>query len=202
MASRVGVINRALVKLGVQNIADPDEESEPARVAKQVFDDTVRAELRKYPWLFATRRAQLAASATAPVFGFKTAFPLPVDFARIVQVGEYFDFSGIRNAPLDRSVVPYRIEGAQILTDLPAPLNIRYVADVSSDPGQWDATFVDALACRLAAEMCETLTKAPSKTEMMEKAYRRAIGEARRLAAIESPPEPIPDNSWTMTRFY
>ena len=202
MATRVGVINRALVKLGVQTIADPDEESEPARVAKQLFDDTVRAELRKYPWSFAIRRVQLAASATAPAFGFTTAFPLPVDFARAVQVGEYFDFSGVRNAPLDRSVVPYRIEAGQIVTDLPAPLRLRYVADVSFDPGQWDAAFTDALACRLAAEMCETLTKNSAKTELMEKMYRRAVAEARRLTAIESPPEPIPHNSWTMTSFY
>lgn len=202
MASRVGVINRALIKLGVQTIADPDEESEPARVSKQVFDDTVQAELRKNPWAFAIRRARLAASVTAPSFGFKTAFPLPTDFIRIVQVGDYFDFSAVRNAPLDRSVVPYRIEGRSIVTDLPAPLNIRYVADISADPGQWDATFVDALAARLSVEMCETLTKNTSKLTLMERLYQRAIGEARRLNAIESPPEPLPDNSWVMTRFY
>lgn len=202
MASRVAVINRALIKLGVQTIADPDEESEPARVSKQLFDDSARAELRKNPWSFAIRRAQLAASATAPAFEFDRAFPLPSGFVRLVQVGEYYDFAAVRHAPLDRSVVPYRIEGTEILTDWPAPLNMRYVTDLSADTGSWDAAFVDAFAYRLAADMCGTLLNSDSKTTMLEKQYQRAVGEARRLNAIETPPEPLPDNSWTMTRFY
>jgi hypothetical protein len=202
VSSRVSVINRALIKLGVQTIADPDEESEPARVSKQLFDGSARAELRKNPWCFATRRAQLAAALSAPAFGFTRAFPLPSDFVRLVQAGDYYDFAAVRHAPLDRSVVPYRIEGAQLLTDWPAPLNIRYVADLSADPGQWDAAFIDAFSFRLAAEMCGTLTGSDSKTAMLDKQYSRAIGEARRLNAIETPPEPLPDNSWTTTRFF
>jgi hypothetical protein len=50
--------------------------------------------------------------------------------------------------------------------------------------------------------MCGTLTGSDSKTTLLDKQYSRAIGEARRLNAIETPPEPLPDNSWIFTRFF
>lgn len=201
MTSRTQIINFALTKLGVQTVTSEDEASEPAIKAKLVFDTAVRSELRRHAWSFALARAQLAASSTPPAFGWINAFPLPTDCLRVIQVGEYFDFAGVRQQ-VDTIVVPYAIEARQILTDLGAPLKLRYVRDMSNEIAQWDAAFTDAMSNRLAIELAETLTKSTTRYEQATQMYKASITEARRCNAIELPPVPLPDNSFMMSRIY
>lgn len=200
MASRTDVINRALIKLGTPTIADPNEDSEQALKAAVVFDDLVRSELRGNAWSFAITRTVLAALAAAPAYEWTYQFQLPSDFVRVVQVNDYWQFAGVREAT-DAAAVPYAIEGTKILTNFTAPLRFRYVRDVSDDPTVWDAAFIEAFSCRLAAELAETLTKSATKKQMMQGDYKIALREAKRLNAIELPPVPLPDNSWITGRY-
>lgn len=198
--SKTVLMNRALTKIGVNRINSPDEQSEPARVCSSVYDTLVRAELRKNPWTCAVLRAQLPADGAAPAFGFKYAYPLPADFIRVVQVGDYSDFANIRDA-VDEIVVPYSIERGSLLSDLSAPLNLRYVADISADPSSWDALLLETVACKMALEICDTLTKNTQKKQVLAAEYKDAIREAKRLNAIETPPVPVLDNSWLTGRY-
>lgn len=200
MASKVDIINRAMIKLGAPTIADPNEDSEQALKANVVFDSLLASELRKHAWSFAIARTQLAALAEAPAYEWTYQFQLPADFVRVVQVNDYWQFAGVREAT-DEAAVPYVIEGTKLLTNFTAPLRFRYVRNVSEDPTTWDATFVEAFACRLAEELCETLTKSVAKKAQMEKDYLQAVREARRVNAIELPPVPLPDNSWITGRY-
>ncbi|CAB4126149.1 hypothetical protein UFOVP68_11 [uncultured Caudovirales phage] len=200
MASRTDIINRALIKLGAPTIADPNEDSEQALKAGVVFDTLLRSELRMHPWSFAIKRATLAPLTTAPAYEWTYAYQLPSDFLRIVMVNDYWDFAGVREAN-DAPAVPYSIEGQQLLTNFAAPLKFRYVYDVSADPNVWDALFVETFACRLGEELCETLTKSAAKKATMETDYRQALRDARRVNAIELPPQPLPDNSWVTGRY-
>jgi len=200
MTSRVDIINFALIKLGVPTIADTAEDSEQALKSGILFDRVLRSELRKHPWSFAIKRTILAALAEAPAYEWGYQFQLPGDFLRVVQVNDYYQFAGVREAT-DDAAVPYTIEGRNLLTNFQAPLRFRYVADVGVDPTTWDATFIDAFSCRLAEELCETLTKSGSKKAMMEKDYAQAVREAKRVNAIELPPVPLLDNSWITGRY-
>ena len=200
MTSRTVAINRALLKLGVQRVTSEDEESEPARAAKLVFDTACQGELRRHAWSFAKARTSLPADATAPSYGWTYAYTLPPDWLRLLQVGEYYDWPSGR-FPVGQRVVPYEIEGRKILTDYGAPLNIRYIKDVTEDPTQWDAAFFEAFCLRLAIEMAPTLVKSEALVARLEKQYSEAIREAKRTNAIELPPEPIPDSDWMSERF-
>jgi hypothetical protein len=199
VASKTEVFNRALIKIGVNNVSSPDDPSEQARKCSVVFPSLVRAELRKNPWSFAIARVALPVLATAPAFGWSFAYQKPSDFVRVVQVGDYYDFAQIRVA-IDQPTVPYALEGQTIVTDLGAPLRLRYVRNVSEDTESWDDLFTEAFACRLAMEVCESLTKNQSKFANVTRWYKESIAEAKRLNAIELPPVPLPDNSWVTTR--
>lgn len=157
-----------------------------------------RAELRANAWRFALRRAQLAALAGAPDFGFARQFQLPTDCVRVHKVGDYYVGASLTDyRTTDESA--YSIEGGVILTDYPAPLNIVYVRD-ETDVSKFDALMVDAVAQKLALAIAPILTQSASKQQTTKDDYRDTIAQAKRVNAIEVPPEPIPDDSWMLAR--
>ena len=93
----------------------------------------------------------------------------------------------------------YAIEGNAIITSYSAPLKIRYVAQIT-DPNQWDPLFREALACRIAAEICEDLTQSDTKKQNAWNEWKRAISEAGRIGAIERPPQMPPDDQFIISR--
>src|SRR5690606_40618312 len=60
----------------------------------------------------------------------------------------------------------------------------------------FDALFVEAFACRLAAEACETITNSNTKKQAAWAEYGEAIGQARRANAIERPAVAMSDDTW------
>lgn len=194
MASEVAICNQALVKVGASRITSLAEESKQARTLSAIYAIKRDAELAANPWTFAIKRAQIPASSTAPAFGWAYAYPLPSDYLALVEVGEDFTFYDSDSGAL------FAIEtdsngSLSILTDQTSPLNVRYVYRVTNT-GLFNSLFVEALACRLAAEVCEELTQSASKKEALWLEHRRALREARRLNAIEQPPRKNPVASW------
>jgi len=197
--SDVAIVNLALTKLGDARITSLDDDSKPARTMKAIYELIRDAELRRRKWRFSIRRASLPALAEIPAFGYANAYQLPADCVKLLMVGDLapgVDLSDIRTG-FDTEL--YSLEGRQILTDLAAPLSLRYQARVT-DPAQFDATFVAALASRLAYEACEDLTQSSSKKQDAMNDYRLAIREAVAANAIEVVPTPLPDDSWLLSR--
>jgi hypothetical protein len=56
------------------------------------------------------------------------------------------------------------------------------------------------LACRLALELCESLSDSTTKKQDLKDDYKAAISLARRMNAIEQPPRRTPDSSWVNAR--
>jgi hypothetical protein len=194
MASEVDICNQALVKVGAARIVALADDTKQARTLNAIYAIKRDAELAANPWTFAIKRAQITASVTAPVFGWARAFSLPSDYLAMVEVGSDYSFYDSGDGAL------FGLETASdgsiaVLTDQPTPLNVRYVFRVTN-PLRFSALFVEALACRLAAEVCEELTQSASKKEALWGEHRRAIREARRLNAIEQPPRKNPPTSW------
>ena len=91
------------------------------------------------------------------------------------------------------------IEGRKILTNLGAPLNVQYVTRVT-DPTLFSAPFYRALGCRLAVDLCESLTQSDTKQTKADGKYKESIREAVRANAIELPPEHLADDEWITSR--
>lgn len=198
MASNVEIANAALTKIGARRIVSLTDNSKEAREVNSMFTRIRDAELRARNWLFSIKRAQLAAQVTAPLFQYANAFRPPADCLKLLQVGDYYpgvdltDYIGMDNAE-------YSLENGLILTDYAAPLNLRYVARIE-DPTLFDATFVEAFACKLAMELAEPITASTSKRQLAFDEYKFAIREAVRANAVEKPPVKVADDTFIIAR--
>lgn len=198
MASEVEIVNIGLTLLGSTRITSLDDDIKPAREAKALFSHARDAVLGGYDWTFAFARAQLPALVDVPLFQFAYKYQLPSDCLRAIMVGEYYagiDLTDYRGAPTEE----FAIEGREILTDLGAPLNLKYVKRVT-DTALFHATFNYALGARMAMDLCEALTQSNTKYEKSERAYNKAISIAIRSNAIQLPPKKLADDEWLMSR--
>lgn len=182
------------MKLGAARINSIDDDVKNAREAKAIWAVKRDAELAANPWSFATTRASIPATSTAPAFGFGYAYPLPADYLAMVEVGQFWAMY----EPSDGGPW-FAIEGDEILTDEGSPLRIRYVRRIEN-AGLFPALFVEALACRLAAELAEPLTQSLQKRQAAWREHAQAVSLARRRNAIERPPQRTVDDSWTIAR--
>ena len=196
--SSVEIANIALTKLGASRIITMDDDVKQARAIRATFDPARRSELRAHNWTFAIVRKQLPVLADPPNWGFNFQYQLPEDCLRVIQVSDLFagiSLDDYRNG--DRS--SYAIEQHRIATDDGPPLKIRYIRDVT-DAGQFDAVFCQALAARLAMELCEEITQSNTKMQWLQGVYKSVMMEAIRVDAIERPPNPLPDSEWVLGR--
>jgi hypothetical protein len=198
MASQTAICNRALSKLGAARILTITDDVKAARELNSMWDIVRDGELRRNVWNFATTRTSLAALATTPAWGFTYEYQLPSDFIRVVQVNDSYYVANLTDYRTMQDV-PYQIEGLKILTDYSAPLKLRYVQRIE-DTQQWDAAFVEAFASRLAYECAEAITQSSTKKQEAFEDYKVAIRSAKLVDAIENPPEPLPDDSWLLSR--
>src|SRR3990167_8305887 len=130
--SKVAVANGALQRLGAKRIESLTQDHPNARSMNAAFDRVLKAEIRRYDWAFAIKRASVAADADDPVWGDWNKFTLPGDYIRLLRDDE----SG--------QTVDWRIEGLSILSKDAAPLEFRYLAFIE-DPNFYDALFIEAV---------------------------------------------------------
>lgn len=190
MAAKVDIFNFALVMLGAQTISSPTENTKNAKACLSVYDMIRLSELRKRPtWNFAIKIAQLPASSTVPLFDRNYSYPLPSDFVSLC-------------APYPEANSPYRdwvIQDGQIYTNDSAPLNVRYVSDIS-DTTKFDPMFVKALAASIAETICDSITQSNSKIQIANERYKQAIGEAKKSNSFDIVSEVQPEDIYLSVR--
>jgi len=182
MPGVVDIWNSALQKVGAKRVSNTDENSASALACKACYEAQRDAELRAHTWNFAKRRASLPAVSPAPAWGRANAFNLPSDWLRMHR--EYSE----RNT-LD---IDYEIEGRQILSNYDAPLNIRYIAQIT-DVNTMDPLFREVVATRMAIQMAEQLTQSNTKKQSLENQLLFVRNQAVKANAMDNasftPPE-------------
>jgi len=189
MASKVEICNMALLKLNASIITSLTENSKAARNCNLVYEPTKLAELRKHFWSFSIKRDQLAADSTAPLFTKTNSFTLPSDFVKLVSP----DPEDLTNN------LDWIIEGKAIYTDDSAPLNIRYVYNVT-DVNEMDSLFRDTLSFKIAINLADALTQSNSKKRNLFVEYKDSIAAARKANAIEKISQKTPEDEWVTVR--
>jgi hypothetical protein len=187
MASVVEICNMALADVGdifIESLADTSKEARRCSVA---YNPARRGLLRAFDWNFARARVELAPLVAAPAFGFSAAFQLPSECMRVLSVvGD----------------PEWTVEGRTILAAGDA-LQIIYTRDVT-DPNQFDALFIRALATRLAADIAYSLAPSKELVQNLEAKHAMAVTLAQRVGAIESDwktkTAAMDSNDWTTAR--
>jgi hypothetical protein len=100
----------------------------------------------------------------------------------------------------------WTFEGGYIVTSEIGPVMMRYVADVS-DVSTMDPMFCEALAARVANEICFRVLADASPQERAEKKadtrahYRTEMAEARMVNGIEAGPVEAWEDEWITVRY-
>ena len=186
MPSETSIANAALTLLGERRIDSLEDSTKTARLLKERFTEVRNDTLRAYPWNFATKRAAIPKDVIDPVWGFDNAYTLPTDCLRLINV----------NNPGGH---PYRIEGRKIVTDIGAPLQIEYTAEVN-DAQEMDVLFRQAFAAALAADVAEAVTGTSTKVEELQQMMRQKMSAARTPDAQESTPRVVEASEWLFAR--
>jgi hypothetical protein len=199
-AAPLDICNLALSFLGAGQIQSLTQPTNTARVLNSEFAMTRDAEIRAHVWKFAKSRAALSALVAVPASGpYTNQFALPSDCLRVLMVGDSYPGIDLQDYRQDPTNADYSIEGRNILTNLPAPLAISYMAQVT-DTTQFDACFDIVLAAKLAWKCCERITQSADKRKLAIAEYKAGLMDALRANAIEGPPVMIADGPWLIAR--
>jgi hypothetical protein len=183
--SVVDIANLALVLVGAEPIVLITEQNNRARACNAAWPFVRQQVLRSHSWNCATTRTQLAPLATAPSWGFATAYTVPADCLHVMEV----------DTPED-----WRVEGGQILTDATGVLNIRYLRD-ETDPEQFDASLANALAVRLAVDISEKINGNRIKRAQLLEQYRELLNDAMVDDGEEQSPAEFEEDDWITSRY-
>lgn len=195
MAADVDIANLALQKLGAKRIATLTEDSRNARSCNNCYARLRDAELRMHPWSFAVKYKLLASSTTAPAFDYLYSFPLPIDCLKALPPND----NDLDWKIVARNIYTNALNGSAILpagVSTSAPqLALIYVAQIT-DTSLFDPLFVETLAAKMAAEMCEEITQSNTKQQAMLENYKYWVGEAKKANAFENTQQEPPEDTW------
>lgn len=169
MTTEIDVINMALIRLGEKPITSLSDQRKAARIASATFDEHRDFVTQDHAWNFATRFVELAASATAPDFGFQRAFPINPEHLRVVEMYDEPDADW---------EVQQHLGARAILTDLTAPLKARIIFQVT-DLSITTPMYRDALAQYCASQWAEAMTGSLDRKSEMLAEYTLKVTTAR-----------------------
>ena len=188
MASDVTIVNRALTLLGDRAITAFSDDRKVARLATRDFADERDDLIAAHPWNFAMARASLPANSTAPEWEFVRAFDFPVDALRIITVnGENLGYE-------------WHVEGRQIVTDLEAPVEIKYQRRVT-DANLMPPFFREALAAKLAWGWAESITGSATIEKAKAEQYGVKLTSARTSDGQEGTQGVLDTSTWLNARY-
>ena len=191
MASDVDIANNALSILGASVISSLTEDTKNARICSQRFSNVRNRVFRAHPWNCLIKRVQLAQNTTAPVIEFTYAYALPADFLRVLK---------IHNGTTDSvaSEMPYKIEGANLITD-EATVYLIYVSK-DTDSTNYDTYLYEVLAYQLAADIAYGITNNATLAKNLLADADEKLREARFVDSTENSTDTVEADEFTDAR--
>lgn len=178
MPSREEICNLALALIGDERITSLDTDtSKEAKLCLEFFAQARDECLAAHRWNFATARASLAASPTAPAFEWSAQYQVPADCLRVLGL-----YTEDPHQPWER-------EGDLILCNLAAPLRIQYIRRAEAT-GSWAPLFVRLMAATLAERLCLPLSASKEQRARIADELETARRQARQIDAAEGTPKP------------
>lgn len=183
--SEVAICNQALTMLGSATIEALSDNNTRAQFCNAQYANVRDEVLRMHPWNCAVHRASVAASGSDPSFQYSYQYRLPTDpyCLRLLSIYQ------------TDTIYAWRVEGRFILTDRPAPLQIKYIGRVTN-PLHFDPLLSNAIAIRMAALGAIPLMQDFKAAAMFEEMFRRALADARFMNAGENSPRKPNQKGW------
>ena len=189
--------NLALSWMGQSLINSFSDNQTEAKVMEANYELSRDKVLGDYAWTFALERQTLAALADGPSWGSERRFLIPSDVIRVHRVYRP-NLSG--QGTIQRSMLPAQWErqGRYILAN-ENTVWAEFIMKVT-DAGQFSPGFVHALAARMAADTCMTLTENRQLLVDLEDLYDKKLDEAAYADGSQGRTEVIRSNKLTGAR--
>lgn len=185
MADKTQIANLALTNLAAENIMDIDEASESASKIRTVYEHVRNAVFAEHPWNFCSEDVQLGALLTKPLINYAYAYALPTE---LVRLNEVYDSHGNRLEPGDYKVVKDNMLYCNV-----SPVIINYNIIVE-DETKFPPLFVQALAAKLAFEICYSVTGSRTLQADMWELYNHKIAMSKNQNAVENNKQTLKEN--------
>ena len=204
MTTNIDICSQALSLLRANTISSFDDGSNEANICETHYTDFAEDILTRYPWSFATKKAQLNQDATAPVNEYRYAYILPGECLRLWAI---YDSDEVGAKPVANYDVQTIDGGRRVLCDYPA-LYADYT--VYTDEANWPAYFKQFAQYALAALLAMPVTDQPDIADYYHKlAWGNAnenetggkFGVAKSIDSQQKPPEMITSSPLIEARF-
>jgi hypothetical protein len=193
MASDAEIANVALRLIGQTSITSLTEGTTTANIVDDIFSELRDDLLRAHSWNFATKRAELARSVTAPAFEFDYAYPMPADWLRTVSA---------HNNDAGHGTMLYRVEyvASQLcVVTSESEVFLRYIYKVT-DPNLMSSDFRRAFALGLARDLAVPIASSNALQQQLDQQFNRKMAQSRSTDAMGAFPEIRPRGSWASAR--
>lgn len=174
--SEVAVANMAVDVIDDYPLTSLDDDTKVGRFMARNFGPARDEILQRYPWHFAKKRALVAASATAPAFGWDYAYNFPDDCLKPLPLRTDGEWNG--------QPIPFEVESRQILTDKSGPLKLLYIRRVTA-MSQWTPLAARVLANYLALLGAQNITGKSSYAEKASALLRDSLEIAKLADTLE-----------------
>lgn len=187
MATReFDIISRATVKMGAEAVASFDDETQEARLAEQLYEINVRAEICSGYFDFTRKTAELARYVDAPADpNYQYQYALPAD---LLQIEKAMDAAG--------ATISYQVTERKLLSNAP---RVRLTYFFRPDEATWSPAFQELISARLAWQFSEALSGESSVRDRFRNDYEWARREAKRVDAQSTPPSSSVFNNSNIT---
>jgi hypothetical protein len=170
MTTSTDVCNLALDHLAEDPITDIGDNSPIAQRCNRIYNITRQAVLEAHHWSFATVRATITPDPTPPAWSEMNRFLIPSTYLKVRNVYSHGDYRNVLQASR------WQVEGEYIVSDIPTVFGV-FTEDIV-DEDKLSALFIEALAARLAMQMCLPLTENTTLQQTMATIYQNYIDEA------------------------
>jgi hypothetical protein len=130
----------------------------------------------------------------------KNCFLLPNNHLKTCSQDPKAGSLSFLGAPHGLAYRDWLFEGPFLISSESGALLYRFVADVTNVTAL-DVLFCEGLACRIALEVCESLTNSSTKLADIAKQYETFMGKAKMSNAIEAGAEEPPDDNYVTSRY-
>lgn len=193
MTSETDIVNAALRLVAGNRITSMAQGTKNANVAADLYQAVRDNILASHNWKFATLRAELSRSATAPAFEFQYAYVVPDDWMRTVSVHDNNQgFSTVEHKEGN-------VAGQRCLLASTEQLFLRYVGKIT-DPNLMPADFRMALIYMLASDLGQPVANSGSAVDRADARATRKLLAAKASDSMGSSPEQRPSGSWVSSR--
>ena len=194
--SKTEICNIALSNIGSSRIPDINEESEPARMCRIMYDPTRQLVLQDHDWGFAERRELLALLSITPV-GFTYAYQYPNG---CVQAREIFQ-SVDGEKPIDFTVMSQDSMASQMILTEEENATLVYTGDITNTT-MFSPAFIWAFAFNLAANLAVPIAKKATLRDKMLGYYALYMDKAALLDAKQGKYTTVQNNDFLQSRGY